>query len=44
MAKEIIQNVVRYFSINERHELIKIYLSSSSSKAETWKKYTGQKD
>ena len=44
MEKEIIQKAGRYFSIPERHELIKIYLSSSSSKGEIWRKYTGQKD
>ena len=44
MEKQIIQKVGRYFSILERHELIKEYLSSGSSKGEVWKKYTGQKD
>jgi len=43
-VKQIIQKAERYFSIPERHALIKEYLSSGSNKAEVWRKYTGQKD
>lgn len=44
MEKQIIQKAGRYFSIPERHELIKEYLSGNSNKGEIWRKYTGQKD
>gem|GEM_PF-4045559 len=34
MEKEIIQKAGRYFSIAERHELIKTYLSSGGSRGQ----------
>ena len=44
MGKRIIQKAGRYFSIPERHDLIKTYLSSGSSKGAIWEKYTGQSE
>ena len=44
MGKKIIQKAGAYFSETEKHEMIKDYLQSGSSKREIWKKYTGQSD
>ena len=44
MEKKIIQKSGRHFSILERHELIKVYLSSGCTKSAIWKKYTGQSE
>ena len=44
MEKKIIQKAGRYFTIPERHELIKEYLSSGCTKEAIWEKYTGQSE
>lgn len=44
MEKKIIQKAGRYFTILERHELIKEYLSSGCTKEAIWEKYTGQSE
>ena len=44
MGNKIIQKGGQYFSETEKHEMIKEYLSSGSTKREIWKKYTGQAD
>ena len=44
MEKKIIQKAGRYFTIPERHELIKEYLTSGCTKEAIWEKYTGQSE
>lgn len=42
--KMIIPKPAQYFTISEKHHIIQEYLSSSITKNEIWKKYTGKKD
>ena len=44
MDRKIKQKTGQYFSEAEKHQLIKEYLSSGSTKRQIWKKYTGQLD
>ena len=44
MNKIIIPKSVRYFTDEDKHEVIKDYLSSGSSKDYIWRKYTGKSD
>ena len=44
MERETIQKTGSYFSIPERDELIKEYLSNSCTKEAIWGKYTGQRE
>jgi hypothetical protein len=44
MDKTNNQKAARYFTESERRGIIEDYLSSSSSKAEIWRKYTGMTD
>lgn len=44
MGKKIIQKSARFFTEEERHQVIQEYLSLRCSKREIWHKYTGQTD
>ncbi len=44
MNKRIIPKSVRYFTDEDKHEVIKDYLSSGLSKDHIWRKYTGKSD
>jgi len=44
MDKKIIQKAVKFFTDQERHQIIQEYLSLRCSKREIWQKYTGQTD
>jgi transposase len=44
MKKIIIPKSVRYFTDEDKHEVIKDYLSSGLSKDHIWRKYTGKSD
>jgi transposase-like protein len=44
MDKIYDQKAARYFTESERRGIIEDYLSSNSSKAEIWRKYTGMTD
>jgi len=44
MNKEIIQKAGKYFTETEKHQIIKELISTQCTKAEIWKKYTGQEE
>lgn len=44
MDKKIIQKAVKFFTDDERHQIIREYLSVGCTKQEIWQKYTGQTD
>lgn len=41
MDKKIIQKAARYFTVEERHKIIREFISTQCTKVEIWEKYTG---
>jgi transposase len=44
MDKKIIRKPVRYYTESEKHKIIQEFISTDFSKAEIWRKFTGQED
>jgi hypothetical protein len=42
--KMVIPKPTKYFTLSEKHHIIQEYLTTSISKSELWKKYTGKPD
>lgn len=44
MDKKIIQKAGKYFTEEEKHKIIQELISTQSTKAEIWEKYTGEEE
>ena len=44
MDKKIIQKAGKYFTEDEKHKIIQELISTQSTKAEIWEKYTGEEE